>query len=188
MFGWRRSLYWCEWGICPAIWRPAAWNENDGASRTDEGLHAEVSPPVCIVFFQVSYHPDGVGGGREESSSKTTTLQQQDYLQDNGTEKVAGQKSKEGPPHVLLYTIQKCHPLHLLKKTKSNFKYLHTNKILKIKWCHDMIRVSNLSFISSTAKREHLSDCTELRLQRFSCLWTQPETSALTSWACWPSG
>lgn len=46
MLGWRRSLYWCEWGICAAIWRPAAWNENDGASRTDEGLHAEVSPPA----------------------------------------------------------------------------------------------------------------------------------------------
>lgn len=70
---------------------------------------------------------------RKMSRKVTTSLQQQDYLQDNGTEKVAGQKSKEGPPHVLLYTIQKCHPLHLLKKTKSNFKYLHTNKILKIK-------------------------------------------------------
>lgn len=87
---------------------------------------------------------------RKMSRKITTSLQQQDYLQDNGTEKVVGQKSQEGPPHVLLYTIQKCHHLHLLKKTKSNFKYLHTNKILKIRWCHDMIRVSNLSFISST--------------------------------------
>lgn len=50
MFCCRRSLYcWCEWDICPAIWRPAAWNENDGASRTDEGLHAEVSPPRKIM-------------------------------------------------------------------------------------------------------------------------------------------
>lgn len=35
---------------------------------------SKLESPVCIVFFQVSYHPDGVGGGREESSSKTTTL------------------------------------------------------------------------------------------------------------------
>lgn len=27
---------------------------------------------------------------------------------------------------------------------------IHTNNILKIRWCHDMMRVSNLSFISST--------------------------------------
>ena len=29
--------------------------------------------PVCIVFFQVSNHPNGVGERREESSSKTVT-------------------------------------------------------------------------------------------------------------------
>ena len=28
----------------------------------------------CIVFFQVSHHPDGVGEEREESSSKTIAL------------------------------------------------------------------------------------------------------------------
>ena len=30
--------------------------------------------PVCIIFFQVSYHPDGVGKGRKEFSSKTIAL------------------------------------------------------------------------------------------------------------------
>ena len=30
--------------------------------------------PVCIIFFQVSYHPDGVGKGREEFSSTTIAL------------------------------------------------------------------------------------------------------------------
>ena len=44
--------------------------------------HTNASPPqfqinrlyiACIAFFQVTYHPDGVGEGREESSSKTIT-------------------------------------------------------------------------------------------------------------------
>ena len=29
--------------------------------------------PVCTLFFQVSYQPDGEGKGREESSSYTIT-------------------------------------------------------------------------------------------------------------------
>lgn len=46
VLGWWRSLYcWCVWGIGAAIWRPAVCKEKEGASRTDEGLHAEVSPP-----------------------------------------------------------------------------------------------------------------------------------------------
>ena len=38
---------------------------------------ASLSPinryPVCIVFFPVSYQPDGLAEGKEESSSKIIT-------------------------------------------------------------------------------------------------------------------
>ena len=33
---------------------PAAWKENEGAGRTDEGLHAEVSPPGTEQRDEVS--------------------------------------------------------------------------------------------------------------------------------------